>query len=131
MVCTTTKPVEDYPKGSAENPWVFVTGIRWPLITRVRRADGSPFSLTGKTGRSEIRRNPEDAGPPVATWTVTNHPTEAGRADLSIGATVTALIAPGKYVFDVEFEDDLDPDDVVKGSDGIQYMIVRPGVTKS
>ena len=130
MVCSTTTAAEDQPKGSAANPHVFKSGLTWNLLARLKKADGSPFDLTGYTGRSEIRVNPEGAGPPVATWTVVINTTELGRADLELGALTTCKIQPGNYVFDIEYELDSDPNKVLKGSEGTQHMRVEPGVTK-
>jgi hypothetical protein len=124
--CSTTSTAAN---GSAQNPFVLTKGLTFTVITRVNRADGlGAFDLTGYTGRAQMRKLVSDIGTPVATFTVTNSATVTGRADAVIGATESPAIPTGTYVFDIEFENDLDADDVIFGGRG--YITVIDGVTK-
>lgn len=140
MVCATTTLPDGPPDGSPENPFIMKTGLQFVLVTRVKKAPedgGGPFPLNGETGgatytgRSEMRKQADSTGAPVATFEVTNSTTEQGRADVTLGATTTATILVGDYVFDIEFENNLDPDVVIPGSPGTLHIRVVSGVTKS
>lgn len=91
---------------------------------------GAFVSLTGYTGRAQLRRIATDIGTPVATFVVTvvNPVGPRPQFTVSLGATGTAAIQPGTYVFDVEFVNDLDADDVLFGGEG--QILVTPEVTK-
>lgn len=116
--------------GTPEDPWRAKQGITFRMVLRILDENGIPRSLTGYTGRSQLRRLADDLGAPVATATIVNHGTERGRADLSIGATTMATIAPGDYVLDADFTADGDADDVFRGTPDTQHVRVFAGVTK-
>ena len=130
-LCSTT--TDDTSDGSANNPFILKKGITFNIVNRVEKPVGTPFNLTGWTGRAELRRQNTDVGTPVATFTVTIHPTQTGRADARIGAvqsaTNTALKNGELYVFDIEYEHPTDPEEVISG--GEAFVQVREGVTKS
>lgn len=129
MACTTTN-IADAPRGSKENPFCMRKGKRFAITVSVLKANRSPFNITGYTGRAQLRRQASDLGAPVATFTVTNDPLVTNKALVELGATVTETLLIGFYVFDVEFENDTDPDDVVDGSNGVQNIEVKGEVTK-
>lgn len=131
MTACTTLAASSAADGSAKNPYVLTTGITFNLVNRIKRADGSPFDLNSpsRTGRAEMRVHNVDVGTPVATFTVTNSVTETGRADVELGATASENIAESLYVFDVEYENDIDATDVIPGGGGFIRVVV--GVTKS
>lgn len=130
-LCSTTP--DDQPKGSAQNPFVLKKGITFTIISRVKKPDGSPFDISTYTPRAELRKQRTDVGTPVATFTVTLHPTETGRADAEIGAAASEananLVNGDTYIFDIEYEHPTDPQQVVPGGEG--YVLVVDGVTKS
>lgn len=129
MACITPQTT-DAPRGSTENPFCMRQGKRFAITVSVLRANRSPFNLTGYTGRAQLRKQASDLGAPVATFTVTNDPLITNKALVELGATITPTILVGFYVFDVEFENDTDPDDVVDGSNGVQNIEVKGEVTK-
>lgn len=78
---------------------------------------------------SQMRRQASDLGPPIATLDVVirNQTTDKGKADVSLGATLTTTgvnpeISPGRYVIDVKFRNDIDPDDTIKSQ--LIYVVV-------
>lgn len=123
MATTTTTTTAT--KGTRENPFILRQGNLFSLTIRVKKADGSAFDLTGFAGRSQMRKLPADPDPPVAVFTVSITSPTQGLATLTLGATLSAfpLIAAGLYVFDVEFENTTDPDDVVHGGSGFINVI--------
>lgn len=129
MACVTPQTT-DAPRGSRENPFCMRQGKRFAITVTVLKANKSPFNLTGYTGRAQLRKQTADLGAPVATFTVTNDPLITNKALVELGATITETILIGLYVFDVEFENDIDPDDVVDGSNGVQNIEVKGEVTK-
>lgn len=134
---TTTTPKQD---GSAANPFLLYKGKNFGFIVRVPKQDGSggEQDLAGYTGRAQMRPSVDHVGPPTTTFTVTNHPTERGRADVTLGANLSQTggdagagqddIVIGDYVTDVEFENDVDPTDVING--GFAHIRVKGEVTK-
>lgn len=132
-ICSAVSSPSTEPIGSASNPFVIKQGIVFRLLTNIKKPaseGGGPFNLTNYTGRAELRVNPEDEGAPVATFTVTNSATVTGQALVELPATITETILPGDYVFDVEFENNANPDDVIPGSPTLHAHFI-PGVTKS
>jgi len=115
--------------GSPENPHKITAGITFRVNVKVKTSTGAPFNLTGWTGRSQLRKLAQDTGDPVATFRVTVTDAVGGVAEVWLGATESLTIPAGNYVFDVEFEKDIDPDEVIPGS-GLQHACVVPGVTK-
>lgn len=130
-LCSTN--ADEQAKGSAANPFILKRGITFTVVSRVSKVDGSPFDLTGYTPRGELRKQRTDVGTPVATFVVTLHATETGRADAVIGAAASgsnaSLVDGETYIFDIEFEHPTDPEQVVSGGEG--FVRVVDGVTKS
>lgn len=129
MACITSQST-DAPRGSTENPFPMLQGKRFAFTTKVLKANGSPFPLTGFTGRAQMRKQTSDLGAPIATFVVTNDPVITNKALVELGATTTQTILIGRYVFDVEFEEDIDPENVIDGSNGVQHIEVIGEVTK-
>lgn len=123
MATTTTTTTA--AKGTRENPFILRQGNLFRLTIRVKKADGSSFNLTGFAGRSQMRVLATDDDPPVAVFTVSITEPTQGLAELTLGATLSAFpqIAAGLYVFDVEFEDGGDPDNVVHGGSGFIKVV--------
>jgi len=129
-ISKTTTP--DAPAGSSDNPIPVTAGQEFTfsvMINKSKADGGGPFDLTGWTGRGEVRRLVEEVGTPIATFTVVNSAT-TGKATVSLTAPQTLAIPKDRYVFDVEFINDIDPNRVIPGTDGIQHMCVNLGVTK-
>jgi hypothetical protein len=66
--------------------------------------DGTPYDLTGYTGKSQIRKSYYSANA-TAQFTITiNNPTN-GELILGLSSSNTANIAAGRYVYDVLIKD--------------------------
>lgn len=119
MSCAPTSTV--VPDGSGNAPFVIKKGRRFEMvITFLRKGIAVDLDAPARTGRSHLRRLASDIGTPLAVLTVTkqNQVTGRGKADVVLGATATQTgaapdIGTGRYVLDVEFENDADPDDVI------------------
>ncbi len=127
--------VVDAPKGSAENPFLLTQGITWQITNKVKKSaekGGGAFDLSGFTGRSQMREDPAGTGPPIAELTVTILvPETSGCATVSLAPSISVNILPGTYVFDIEYIDGLDPENIISGTNGaFLYIQVQPGVTK-
>ncbi len=127
--------VVDAPKGSADNPFLLTQGITFRLTNKVKKSaekGGGPFDLSGFTGRSQMREDAQGVGTPLADFTVTIAiPETQGCAEVSLDPSISVNIQPGLYVFDIEYVDGLDPENIVSGTGGtIKYIQVLPGVTK-
>jgi len=135
MSACSTLNTTDLIKGSQGRPFLMTQGIRFRLKNRVFKSPadgGGPFDLTGFTGRSQMRVDPSDQGPPIATFTVTVLvPGTNGVADVVLDPSDNANIETGIYVFDIEYIDGLDPENIISGTSGrFLYIQVLPGVTK-
>lgn len=131
---TTTEP-----DGSAGAPFILKQGRNFDLVVTVRSRAGGPtvdLLTPARTGRAQLRRQPGDLGTPVATFSVTIRTpqtgSDRGRADVHLDADVSEatadpLIAPGLYVADVEFVNDVDAGDVL--ATDVFYIRVLPEVT--
>jgi hypothetical protein len=118
--------------GTKNSPFFMKKGLTFSL-NLVVTTDGAPTNLDSpaRTGRSHLRRSGDQfIGTAVAsatmTVTITNGP--RGKATVSLGASLTAGLNPGLYVADVEFENDIDAEDVI-GSN-IFYVEVGEEATK-
>lgn len=122
--------------GTLADPFILVKGgnfsFRWDLVD----ADGAAVSLAGYTGRAEMRPSAAHTGTPTATFTVTTDGGVTGRASVSLDAAASETgaspeIAPGLYVCDVEYVNDGDATDVLKGMTATPiYIRVVGEVTK-
>lgn len=66
--------------------------------------DGSPLDLSGYFGSSQIRKH-QDSLNPTATFLLTFVDRTNGRIRLSLSASATTGIKPGRYVYDILFTD--------------------------
>lgn len=135
MACSTTETTA--PEGSQSNPFQLLQGTNFDLeITMVypptSTLAGQRFSLDGYTGRGQMRVSASDVGTPVAEFQVTILSPQTG---LQKGVAVARIlpsdsvsIPVGIYVFDIEFENNLDPEDILNGGRG--YINVVQEVTK-
>lgn len=133
MSACSTLSTSTAEKGSASNPFILTQGITFRLKNQVNKSiedGGGPFDLTGFTGRSQMRLGPEDVSTPVAEFTVSIPTPTNGLGLLTLGATLSTSIAPGLYVFDIEYVDGGDPNNIISGTGGIKYIQVIAGVTK-
>lgn len=124
--------------GTLEAPFLLKQGRTFLLVVTVQR-DGALVDLSSpaRTGRGQMRASAADTGTPVASFDVSIRDpqtgTDKGKADVSLGATVSAATAVpavpvGVYQVDVEFENDTDPDDVIASD--VFYVEVVAEVTK-
>lgn len=78
-------------------------GDDWERVLVFRDAAGVPENLTNMTGLSQIRPTAEsDVLTATITVTVLDQIAAPGTVRLSMPAAVTAGIAPGKYVYDMQ-----------------------------
>lgn len=121
------------PKGTQSNPFLMTQGITFRLKNRVFKSaenGGGPFDLSGFTGRSQMRVDPTDQGAPIADFAVTITAT-TGLAEVVLDASLSLNILTGIYVFDIEYIDGGNPENIISGTGGVlQYIRVLPGVTK-
>ncbi len=134
MSACSTLNTATTPKGSESNPFRMTQGITFRLKNKVFKSSadgGGPFDLSGYTGRSPMRVDPQSTGPAVADFTVTISGTTTGLAEISLDASLSVPIEPGTYVFDIEYIEIADPENIISGTGGVfQYIQVLPGVTK-
>ena len=67
-------------------------------------ADGSPLDLTGYTAASQIRKHPESLNA-TAVFDIEFVDRVNGNIKISLGSSETALMKPGRYVWDMMFTD--------------------------
>lgn len=118
MTCGTSTTTTGEPDGSDANPFIAKQGRTFKLRATARDLEtGNTIDLTNpqRTGRSHMRRYPTATGPPDAILSVAllDQTTKRGQADVTLGATAVADLIPGQYSLDVEFENDIDPNDVI------------------
>lgn len=77
---------------------VIERGIDYEDVFTVRNPDGSPLNLTGYTGVAKIRKFPESTS--SVSFDVSIVPL-AGQIVVSLANTVTSLLDPGRYYYDV------------------------------
>ena len=127
------------PDGTAASPFALKQGRNFDLVVTVRSRAGGPtvdLLSPARTGRAQLRRQAGELGTPVATFAVSIRTpqtgSDRGRADIHLDADVSEatadpLIAPGLYVADVEFVNDLNAGDVL--ATDVFYIRVLPEVT--
>ena len=98
-------------------------GETFRQVLRFENPDGSPLSLSGKTGASQVRETP-DHGTLICQMGVLIEP-EEGRVTLSIPAETTAGITPGIYFWDFCLTDETSTRFYLGGK-----FIVLPAVTE-
>ncbi len=133
MSACSTLNTATTPKGTAGNPFLMTQGITFRLKNRVFKSaadGGGPFDLSGFTGRSQMREVAEDTGAALADFTVTITST-TGLAEITLNASLSVSIVPGSYVFDIEYVEIANPENIISGTGGVfQHIRVLAGVTK-
>lgn len=134
MSACSTLNTATAPKGSANNPFLMTQGITFRLKNKVFKSSadgGGSFDLSGFTGRSQMRVDPQNTGPAVADFTVTISVTTTGLSEISLDASLSVPIEPGTYVFDIEYIETANPENIISGTGGVfMYIQVLAGVTK-
>lgn len=81
----------------------FRTSFRWQT-----KSSGQPVDLTGYSAAMQIRTKPDATSALVSLSSPSNGLTiegTAGRVHIEIAASVTATLAPGRYVYDLVLTD--------------------------
>ena len=75
-------------------------GADYSIIITANQSNGDPLNLTGFTVKSQIRKS--YASPTAYDFTTSLYAAAAGKIRLSLTATQTSAIKPGRYLYDVE-----------------------------
>jgi len=75
-------------------------GADYSIIVTANQSNGDPLNLAGYTVKSQIRKS--YASPTAYDFTATVFSANAGKIRLSLTATQTSAIKPGRYLYDVE-----------------------------
>lgn len=100
-------------------------GATYNNVINVTDANGAGIDLTGYTARSEMRKSYYSSTAYPFTLSFINAAT--GSISMVMSAANTAILSPGRYVYDVELEDALG--NISRIFEGI--VTVLPNVTKS
>lgn len=100
-------------------------GTTFTITISVADNTGSVRNLTGYTGRAQLKRSYYTNSNTAFTVTIDN-PTE-GEINLSLSDTQTSALKAGRYVYDLELEND-STGDVERVLEGI--VTIYPEVTK-
>ena len=84
---------------------------------------GNVFNLTGYTVAAQMRKNYTSSS---AVTFVASHSAGTGKIDLSLSATTTNTLSPGRYLYDVEITSP--GGGVTRVVEGI--VTVTPGITR-
>jgi hypothetical protein len=104
--------------------FVIDQGITFNLTINVSDAVGNPLDLTGYELRSQMRKS--YASNSFVAFTVVSDNPEEGDLTISLTASQTSALKSGRYVYDIEIEDQ---DEVVtRVLEGI--ITVTPEVTR-
>lgn len=98
-------------------------GTTFSTVISLTDDNGEPIDLTGYTGRSQMRKHYTSSNSQSFTVSLSN---TSGVVSLSLTATQTANLTPGRYVYDVE---------VVSGANIVSRIVegivtVTPEVTR-
>lgn len=98
-------------------------GTDFSITVNLKDDLGQPFNLTGYTIAAQMRKNYASSS---ATTFATSHDSTGGHIILSLDNSVTGLITPGNYLYDVEITDgSLKKTRVIEG-----IVTVTPGITR-
>ena len=100
-------------------------GTTFSSTVTVKDSTGNPLDLTGYTGTAMMKKHAASLRN-TATFTVAFPNRAAGQVKISLGATTTSALKPGRYVYDLLLNDGSVKTRVVEGS-----AIVTAGVTTS
>ena len=100
-------------------------GTDYYSTVSVEGSNGLPYDLTGHTARGQIRKNYTSSTYYPFTVTI-NRPLQ-GEIEIEVDNAVTAVMKPGRYVYDIEITESLTGDRtrVVEGQ-----VEITPGVTR-
>ena len=100
-------------------------GTDYYSTVSVEGSNGLPYDLTGHTARGQIRKNYTSST--YYTFVVTINRPLQGEIEIEVGNAVTAVMKPGRYVYDIEITESLTGDRtrVVEGQ-----VEITPGVTR-
>ena len=99
-------------------------GTTFSTTINVNENDGSPKDLTTYSARSQMRKSYYSSSSKDFTMTKTD--AAGGEITMSMSAANTSLLTPGRWVYDVEIEDQASV--VTRIFEGI--VVVMPGVTR-
>ena len=75
-------------------------GADYSIIVTANQGNGDPLNLTGYTVKSQVRKS--YASPTAYDFTASIFAATSGKIRLSMTATQTSAIKPGRYLYDVE-----------------------------
>ena len=101
-------------------------GSTFKFTIDLEKNTGSALDLTGYTVRGQLRKSYTSTTATDFTITIDVANTEL---DVSLTATQTNALKAGRYVYDIEIEDDSTPAEVTRVQEG--QVIVTPRVTSS
>ena len=100
-------------------------GANFDQSFNLENSANAPLDLTGYTGTSMMKKHAASLKN-TATFSVMFPNRAAGQVKISLGATTTGALKPGRYVYDLLLDDGSVKTRVVEGS-----AIVTAGVTTS
>ena len=100
-------------------------GANFDQSFNLENSANAPLDLTGYTGTAMMKKHAASLRN-TATFTVAFPNRAAGQVKISLGATTTSALKPGRYVYDLLLNDGSVKTRVVEGS-----AIVTAGVTTS
>ena len=101
-------------------------GSTFKFTIDLEKNTGSALDLTGYTARGQLRKSYTSTTATDFTIAIDVANTEL---DVSLTATQTNALKAGRYVYDIEIEDDSTPAEVTRVQEG--QVIVTPRVTSS
>lgn len=101
-------------------------GTTYNVIISCVGADGNPLNLTGYTVASQIRKSYQSTT--AYNFNPTIFSAEAGKIKLSLTATQSSAIKPGRYLYDVEITSPGVTPTKSRVAEGI--VIVTPEITQ-
>jgi len=101
-------------------------GSTFKTVVDVEKNTGNAINLTGYTARGQIRKSYTSTTSTDFTISIDIANSEL---DVSLTATQTDALKAGRYVYDIEIEDNSSPAEVTRVQEG--QVIVTPRVTSS
>ena len=98
-------------------------GANFTATIDVADANGAIFNLTGYNVAAQMRKNYASS---TATTFTASHTGVLGKINLSLTANTTAVIEPGRYLYDVEITSG--GGTIIRVVEGI--VTVTPGITR-
>lgn len=104
--------------------FIIEQGATFTTTVTVKAADATAFNLTGYTPRAQMRKSYYSSTKTDFTAVITGAATD-GKVTLSLTAAQTALLTDGRYVYDIEIDNNTSVFRVLEG-----MVTVSPNVTK-